>query len=161
VVVQYTYLLQRNDGAINLDDIIDQCVYYAHQPFVEERDIGFYDAHKHQINSYNNDDIQATTIIHKITTKQEIDYISLCLLFGWLSPDIIKKTFENTTQYEHSTARNFLKHTFKSPNPALNVAQRNYTVACDIVYSDAPANNDGYVATVFFVGINSQACEHP
>jgi hypothetical protein len=31
VVVQYTDFLQRNDGSIYLDDIIDQCVYYTHQ----------------------------------------------------------------------------------------------------------------------------------
>jgi hypothetical protein len=38
----------------------------------------------------------------------------------------------------------------------LNASQRNGVVACDIVYSDTPAINDGSVAAVIFVGIDSQ-----
>jgi hypothetical protein len=38
----------------------------------------------------------------------------------------------------------------------LNVARRNETVACDIVYSDTPAVNDGSVAAVIFIGIDLQ-----
>jgi hypothetical protein len=36
VVVQYTDFFQQNDGSVDLDDIIDQCVYYAHQPLFED-----------------------------------------------------------------------------------------------------------------------------
>jgi hypothetical protein len=72
----------RNDGSNYLDDIFDQCVYYAHYPFVKEYAIVFYDEYKYEINGYNNDNIPAATIIPKITTKQEPDHTSLRLLFG-------------------------------------------------------------------------------
>ena len=49
-----------------------------------------------------------------------------------------------------------LKRSFKSLNPALNVTERNEPVACDIVYADVPAINDGSVAAVIFVGIDTQ-----
>jgi len=32
-------------------------------------------------------------------TKQQLDYAVLCPMFGWLLEDIIKSTFEVTTQY--------------------------------------------------------------
>jgi hypothetical protein len=157
VVVQYTDFFQRYDGSIDRNDIIDQCVYYAHQTFVEEDTVVFYDAHEHEIDGNNIGDIQVPIVIPKITTKQEPDYASLRPLFGWLSSYIIKKTFNNTTHYAQITTGTLLKQTFKSPNPALNVARRNEAVACDIVYSDTPAINDGSVAAVIFVGIDSQA----
>jgi hypothetical protein len=126
-------------------------VYCAHQPFVEEDLVVFYDAHEHKIYG------QATTIISKGTTKQEPEYTSFQPLFGWLSPDIIKMTLDNTTKYARIPKGKLLTPTFKSPRPALNFARRNEAVACDIVYSDMPAINACYVAAVFFVGIDSPA----
>jgi hypothetical protein len=49
-----------------------------------------------------------------------------------------------------------LKRAFKSPNPALNVYRRNESVACDIVYSDTPAIDDGSTVAVIFVGLTTQ-----
>jgi hypothetical protein len=69
--------------------------------FVEEDSVVFYDAHEHEIDGNNNDEIHVPTIIPDITTNQEPDYASLRPLCGWSSPDIIKNTFENTTQYAH------------------------------------------------------------
>jgi hypothetical protein len=74
VVVLYTDLFQQKNCSIDLDDIIDQCVYYTHQPFVDEHTVAFYDAHEHEIKSYNDDDIQVPSIMAKITTKQETDF---------------------------------------------------------------------------------------
>jgi hypothetical protein len=108
VVVQYTDFFQRNDGSIDLNDIIDQCVYYAHQAFVEEDTVVIFDAHEHEIDGNNIDDIHIPTVIPKITTKQEPDCASLRPLFGWLASDIIKKTFENTTQYAQIPTGNLL-----------------------------------------------------
>jgi hypothetical protein len=131
-------------------------VYYANQLFVEEDTVVFYDAHEHEFDGNNIDEIHVPTVITKITTKREPDHASLRPLFGWLSSDIIKKTIENTTQYAQIPTETLLKRTFKSPNPALNNARRNEAVACDIVYSDTPVINDGSVAAVIFVGIDSQ-----
>jgi hypothetical protein len=49
-----------------------------------------------------------------------------------------------------------IKEAFKSLNTVLNVYRRQEDVACDIVYSDAPAINDGSTAAVIFVGVNTQ-----
>jgi hypothetical protein len=45
-----------------------------------------------------------------------------------------------------------LKRAFKSANPALNVHRRNESVACDYIYADTPAIDDGATAAVLFVG---------
>jgi hypothetical protein len=68
-IVQFTDFFQRNDGFIDLDDIIDQCVYYAHLAFVEEDLVVFSDEHENEINGNNNDDIHVRTITPKSTTK--------------------------------------------------------------------------------------------
>ena len=98
-------------------------------------------------------------IVPKITSNHTPDYASLWPLFGWLSPKIIQKTFENTTQYARIPCGTLLKRTFKSPNPALNVTRRNELVACDIVYADTPAVHDGSTAAVIFVGVDTQVTD--
>jgi hypothetical protein len=76
-----------------------------------------------------------------------------------MSPDIINKTFHHTTQYERLPTGTTLKPPLKSPNPTLNVTRRNETVACDIVYSDVPAIDDGSIAAVIFVGTETQVTD--
>jgi hypothetical protein len=68
-----------------------------------------------------------------------------------MSPDIIKKTFQHTTQYERLPTGTTLNATFKSPNPDFNVTRRNEAFACEIVYSDVPGIDDGSIAAVIFV----------
>ena len=92
-------------------------------------------------------------------SKKAPEFDQLRPFFGWFSPDIIKKTFENTTQYARLPTGTILKRAFKSPNPALNVYRRNESVACDIVYSDTPAIDDGSVAAVLFVGVTTQVTD--
>jgi hypothetical protein len=92
-----------------------------------------------------------------LTINQAPNFIKLLPFFVWLNPDIFQKTFEQTTQYARLTTVTVLKQAFKSPNPALNVARRQESVACDIVYSDVPAINDGSIAAVLFVSIDTQA----
>ena len=45
-----------------------------------------------------------------------------------------------------------LKRMFKSANPALNIHRRDEAVACDIIYSDTPAIDDGSMSAAVFVG---------
>jgi hypothetical protein len=92
-------------------------------------------------------------------TSKTPDYAALHPLFGWLSTDIIQKTFEKTTQYARIPTGTMLKCTFQSPNPALNVHHQNEAVACDIVYADVPAIDDGSEAAVIFCGIDTQVTD--
>jgi hypothetical protein len=85
--------------------------------------------------------------------KKDPDFVPLRPLFGWLSPDLIKKTFIHTTQYARLPIGTTLKHAFESPNPAHNITHRNEPVACDIVYADVPTIDDGSIAAVIFVGM--------
>jgi hypothetical protein len=49
------------------------------------------------------------------------DYNALHPHFAWLPTNIIKKTFEVTTQYARMPLNTILCKCFKSPNPAVNV----------------------------------------
>jgi hypothetical protein len=53
--------------------------------------------------------------------KKNPDFIKLRSFFGWKQPDVIKKTFENTTQNARLPTDTVLKQALKSPNHALNV----------------------------------------
>jgi hypothetical protein len=92
-------------------------------------------------------------------TSKTPDYAALHPLFGWLSTDIIQKTFEKTTQYARIPTGTMLKQTFHSPYPALNVHCHNESVACDIVYADVPAIDDGSEAAVIFCGTENQVTD--
>ena len=92
--------------------------------------------------------------MHEVATK-EPDYSALRPFFGWASNEVIKRTFQATTQY----ARNvyhlpFRKH-YKSRFPALNVSRRNEAVSTDNIYSDTPAIDSGVTSAQIFVGRKS------
>jgi hypothetical protein len=48
-----------------------------------------------------------------VISKGDPDYNHLRPFFGWISPDIMKKTFGHTTQYSHLHAGTLLKKGFK------------------------------------------------
>jgi hypothetical protein len=79
-------------------------------------------------------------------------------IHGWLSTDIIKKTFEHSTQRARLSAGTLLKKAFKSPDP-VNVYCCQEDVACDIFYSDVPAIYDGSNAAVIFADVNTQVTD--
>jgi hypothetical protein len=93
----------------------------------------------------------------KVLVKHDPNFDQLRPFLGWLSTDIIKKTFEHTTQYAQLPAGTLLKTAFKSPNPALKVYCCQGDVSFDIVYSDVPAIYDGSTAAVIFVGVTLQS----
>jgi hypothetical protein len=99
------------------------------------------------------------TLVPKQTLQREPDFQTLCPMFGWLSTDIIQKTFQHMTQYAQLPTATMLKKAFKSPNPARNIYRRNEDVACDIVYSDVPAIFDGSTAAVIFVGMSTKVTD--
>jgi hypothetical protein len=83
------------------------------------------------------------------------DYDALRPRFAWLPTDIIKKTFEVTTQYARMPLNTVLHKHFKSPNPAVNVRQRDEPVAMDTIQSDVPAIDGGEKYAQIFVGTKS------
>ena len=64
--------------------------------------------------------------------KNEPDYAKLRAYFSWLTIYIIKKTFENTTQYGRTPAFAILKSNYKSPFLALNTHHRHELVFTDV-----------------------------
>ena len=157
VTVHHLSYFQRQDGT-DIDDMIDQCVLYAHNT-----DTGA-DALDISPTSLTNDETPRDTTVYPIATpkmihKKDPDYAQLRPFFGWLSTDVVQKTFQNSTQYARLPSGTTLKRAFKSPNPALNVTRRNEPVACDIVYADVPAIDNGSTAAVLFVGTETQVTD--
>ena len=88
--------------------------------------------------------------LHPDTTNKHIkvsgnkpDYESFRSLFGWLPTDVIKQTFQLTTQYTRTPMSAILKKHYKSLFSALNVTRRDEPVATDTVYSNTPATDNG------------------
>ena len=69
--------------------------------------------------------------------------------------DVIKSTFENTTQFHRTPASSQLKKTFRPPCPACNVQCRQEPLATDTVHFDTPAIDDGSKVAQIFVGAES------
>jgi hypothetical protein len=123
---------------------------------IEHEGANFYDALQHEIAEAPTS-MQA--IITKTTVKRSLDFQLLCPFFGWISADLIQKTFEHTTQYARLPTGTMLKKAFRSPHPAPNVYCRNEDVTCDIGYSDVPAIFDGSTAAVIFFGTSSKVTD--
>ena len=90
--------------------------------------------------------------------SREVDYESYAPKFAWLPVDIIKKTFEATTQYYRMPMGTHLKKWYKSPFSACNVHRQDVPVATDTVYADTPAIAGEATAAQFFVGTKSLVC---
>jgi len=90
-----------------------------------------------------------------IVRHNEPDYEELRPRFAWLPTDIIRETFDKTSQYARISMSEVLKKRYKSPNPALNIHRRNEPVATDTIFSDVPAVDDGSTCAQLFVGTES------
>ena len=90
---------------------------------------------------------------------RQVDYERYQSKLAWLPLDIIKKTFEATTQFYRTPMGTHLKKRYKSPFPACNVNRRSEPVATDTVYADTPALGNGATAAQFFVGTDSLVCD--
>ena len=70
--------------------------------------------------------------------------------------NVVKKTFESTTQYARSGwITQHIYDTHKAPFPALNVRRRNECVATDTIFADTPAIFSGVTAAQIFVGVST------
>jgi hypothetical protein len=98
--------------------------------------------------------------VHERTIQPAtIDFASYRPYFAWLPTDIIKKTFENTTQHASLPMSTYMKRQYRSPFPALNVHRRDESVATDTVYSDMPAIDSGCTSAQFYCGMASLVCD--
>ena len=88
-------------------------------------------------------------------TKSNIDFEAPQPKFGWSPVDVIKSTFENTTQFHQTPASTQLKKQCCSPHPACDVQCRQEPLATDTVHSDTPAIDDGSKVAQTFVGAES------
>jgi hypothetical protein len=74
----------------------DQCIYATHLSMspIEHEGIIFYDTFQHEVAEGAT---SSQAIIPKTTIKHSPDFQLLRPFFGWMSTDIIQKTFERTT----------------------------------------------------------------
>ena len=94
------------------------------------------------------------------TNPSQVDYEHLRPFFLHVSKEVIKKTFQATTQFAHSGwIQGKIFNTYISPFPALNVKRRNEAVASDTIYANTPSICGGYTAGQFFVGMTTKVCD--
>jgi hypothetical protein len=156
-IFQHLAYFHRQDGDL-IEDVTDQCVLDAQTSQVPHEPV-FYDAYETELAITEGIPPTPTPSGPKVISKRDPNYNQFRPFFGWISPDIIKKTFEHTTKYARLPAGTLLKKAFKSPSPALKVFCLQEDVACDIIYSDVPAIYDGSTAADIFVGVNTQVTD--
>ena len=148
---------------------VDKCVIYHTNKHlistvIDDADQSLYhdtyELHDHNIPkiSVNNEEIKASEKPIQVKTSDP-DYEKQRPLFAWLPLDVIKKTYELTTQYARIPMSTILQKRYISPNPAMNVHRRNEPVATDTIFSDTPAIGSGVTSAQFFVGCNSMVCD--
>jgi hypothetical protein len=99
------------------------------------------------------DKLVDTVMVHKHSIViKEPHYEELRPNFAWAPTNIIKKTFECTTQWARMIERYPFRKHFKSRFPALNVIRRNEIVATDTIFADTPAFGTTYRLAQIFVG---------
>jgi hypothetical protein len=101
---------EHDDTDVDIEAATDRCVFRA-------------DAHRYVCSANADPDADTRPSHHGPRKESETprDYDALRPCFAWLPTDIIKKTFEVTTQYAWMPLNTVLRKCFKSPNPAVNV----------------------------------------
>jgi hypothetical protein len=146
VTVQYAACFHRHSFTNDIEDVIDQCVYDAHEHHIDDHEEFDPDTFNVKLDPRN--------LNHK-----SLGYSLSRPFFGWLPPYVIKETYQHTTQYARLPHGTLLKHTFKSSNARLNITRSSEAVACDVVYSDVPAADNGATAAVIFAGLDTQVTD--
>ena len=143
--------------------------------------VGAYDANRHNISESDTPIsvhvdwalLEADSLDADITTNSDVyqvwgtrinppkrQFDRYAKFFLYSDPAVIKKTFENTTQFARSgwvTGR--IWDTHRAPFPALNVLRRNEPVATDTIYSDVTSIDGGAMCAQFFVGCETFVCD--
>ena len=76
--------------------------------------------------------------------------------FGGVPAKIVQNTYKHTTQYGVLPPSSHLQKRFKSPNPVLNLHQRNEVDAIDQIFTDTPVMDGGETSAHIFVGQDSK-----
>ena len=121
----------------------------------EVSELHFFDSTEFNPQDYDDilDDIISRNVMNVKLVNNEPNYELLQPNFGWAPLDVIKKTFQVTTQHVRTLhLYNDMRKHFKSRFPAFNVMRRNEPVATDTIFSDTPAVDDGSKCAQFFVG---------
>ena len=120
-------------------------------PQIEEKENFLHDARIDQFGDYKHRSIQLHIQQHS-HTKQNVDFEKLRPFFGWVQPDVIKRTFDKSTQWAVAITRFPMRKHIKSRFPALNITRRNEPVATDTIFSDTPAIDSGVKIAQIFIG---------
>ena len=94
----------------------------------------FFDAESHEEPSL--DEVIETFISYNnVTTKtNEPEHELMKPLLNWLPLDVIKNTFQLSTQHACNPESTFMKNNYRSYFPSLNIKRRNKPVATDAFY---------------------------
>ena len=131
---------------VDIEKAVDSCVYRSnYHRFVQTA------------NTDDTDMIEMRPAHHGARTVKDepMDYEAMRPRFAWLPRNIIRKTFDVTTQLARIPHNTVLKKRYKSPNPALNVLRRNEASATDTIKCDTPAIDGGETYAQIFVGTKS------
>src|SRR5688500_4502887 len=137
------------------DPLFDEFGNYRHIQHVAQTIVNGDQLDNHVITDYHD----VVQLYNQNIMPSKIDYESYRSKLAWLPVDIIKSTFERTTQFYRMPMGTNLKKRYKSPFPACNVHRRDEPVATDTVYSDTPAIDSRITAAQFFVGTESMVCD--
>jgi hypothetical protein len=101
---------EHDDTDVDIEAATDRCVFRAN-------------AHRYVCSTNADPDTDTHPSHHgpRKISETPRDYDPLRPRFAWLPTDIIKKTFQVTTQYARMPLSTILRKCFKSPNPAVNV----------------------------------------
>ncbi len=137
------------------DPLFDEFGDYRHIQHVAQVVVNSNNIDNHVIKDYND----VLQLYNQNVMPSKIDYESYRPKLAWLPVDVVKKTFERTTQFYRMPMGTNLKKRYKSPFPACNVHRRDEPVATDTVYSDTPAIDSGITAAQLFVCTESMVCD--
>jgi hypothetical protein len=92
-------------------------------------------------------------IFNHTVNKGTPDYDKLRPKFLYKSDDVIKHTFDRSTQMARIPMSTHLRTWYCAPNPAMNIPRRNEDIlTADYVYSDISAIDDGSTGAQVFFG---------
>jgi hypothetical protein len=91
-------------------------------------------------------------IFNHTVDKLTPDYDKLHPNFLYKSDNVIKHTFDRSTQMARIPMSTHLRASYRAPNPAMNIPRRNKDILTDYVYSDVSAIDDGSTGAQVFFG---------
>ena len=99
--------------------------------------------------------VQQSNIQYKHTKMKDADFEKYQLFLGWKPLDVIRKTFEATTQWAATTFSTPMKRHYKSRFPTLNRPRLNEMFCTDTWFGSTPAFG-GYTCAQLYYGVKSK-----